>query len=48
VKGRIKETAGHATRSKRLAREGRVEAKTGQVRRKVGEVQKDLEEPEEE
>lgn len=44
AKGRAKVTAGHATRSKRLAREGRAEAARGGLRRKVGEVQEDLEE----
>jgi uncharacterized protein YjbJ (UPF0337 family) len=42
AKGRIKETVGHATRSGRLARQGRAEAARGRVRRKVGEVQSDI------
>ncbi len=44
AKGKIKETAGRATRSARLQAEGRVEAVSGKARRKVGEVQNDLEE----
>ena len=43
VKGRIKQTIGHATRSKRLARKGQAEAMQGRARQKLGEVEKDLE-----
>lgn len=43
VKGRIKETAGQATRSARLEQEGRAEAKRGRAREKLGEAEQQIE-----
>jgi uncharacterized protein YjbJ (UPF0337 family) len=39
----MKQAAGRATRSERLAGEGRGEVVRGRVRRKLGEVQEDFE-----
>ncbi len=43
IKGRVKETAGQAVRSRRLQREGQSEAKRGRAREKIGEAEQDLE-----
>ncbi len=43
AKGRIKQTAGHATRNRRLARKGAAEATAGRFRQKVGDLEEDLE-----
>jgi uncharacterized protein YjbJ (UPF0337 family) len=43
AKGRVKQTVGHAIRSKRLARKGQAEAIGGRARQKLGEIEEDLE-----
>ena len=46
AKGRVKQMVGHATRSKRLARQGQAEAIHGRARQKLGEIEEDLEDTE--
>jgi uncharacterized protein YjbJ (UPF0337 family) len=40
VKGKVKETAGHAVGNTRLEDEGRSQALGGKVRKKVGQIEK--------
>ena len=48
IQGRIKSAAGKATRSRRLAAEGRVDIAEGRFQRKMRQLQEDFEEEERE